>query len=82
MIGSENRFDRLRLTPCSHGRGAGNQGECAGRVIYVGSFSKVLLLSLRRGFLIAPGSLQPALLAAKQLTDLNSDNNGRSCAIY
>jgi GntR family transcriptional regulator/MocR family aminotransferase len=45
----------------------------AGRVIYVGSFSKVLMPSLRRGFLIAPGSLQPALCAAKQLTDLHSE---------
>jgi GntR family transcriptional regulator/MocR family aminotransferase len=44
-----------------------------GRVIYVGSFSKVLMPSLRRGFLIAPQSLQPALFAAKQLTDLNSE---------
>jgi GntR family transcriptional regulator/MocR family aminotransferase len=45
----------------------------AGRVVYVGSFSKVLAPSLRRGFLIAPASLQPALVAAKQLTDLTSE---------
>lgn len=38
-----------------------------GRVIYVGSFSKVLLPTLRLGFLVAPESLQPALLAARQL---------------
>jgi GntR family transcriptional regulator / MocR family aminotransferase len=35
-----------------------------GRVIYVGSFSKVMLPALRLGFLIAPASLQRALKAA------------------
>ncbi|GAA4054021.1 PLP-dependent aminotransferase family protein [Nonomuraea soli] len=44
-----------------------------GRVIYVGSFSKTLLPMLRVGFLIAPASLQPALRAAKQLTDWHGD---------
>lgn len=44
-----------------------------GRVIYVGSFSKVLLPALRIGFLIAPTSLQSALLTAKQLTDWHGD---------
>jgi GntR family transcriptional regulator/MocR family aminotransferase len=44
-----------------------------GRVIYVGSFSKTLLPMLRLGFLIAPASLQPALRAAKQLTDWHGD---------
>jgi GntR family transcriptional regulator/MocR family aminotransferase len=38
-------------------------------VIYVGSFSKVLLPTLRLGFLIAPAPLQPALRKAKHLTD-------------
>lgn len=41
----------------------------AGRVVYVGSFSKTLLPALRLGFLVAPASLVPALSAAKQLTD-------------
>ncbi|MBP7776252.1 MAG: PLP-dependent aminotransferase family protein [Acidobacteria bacterium] len=45
----------------------------AGRVIYVGSFSKVLLPALRVGFLVAPLSLQSALHAAKQLTDWHGD---------
>jgi GntR family transcriptional regulator/MocR family aminotransferase len=36
----------------------------SGRVIYVGSFSKSLLPSLRLGFLIAPAALQHALRAA------------------
>jgi len=45
----------------------------SGRVIYVGSFSKVLLPTLRIGFLITPASLRSALLLAKQLTDWHSD---------
>jgi len=45
----------------------------AGRVIYVGSFSKTMLPMLRVGFVIAPGSLQPALHAAKQLADWRGD---------
>jgi GntR family transcriptional regulator/MocR family aminotransferase len=40
-----------------------------GRVIYVGSFSKVLLPTLRLGFLIAPATLQSAFRKAKLLTD-------------
>jgi len=45
----------------------------AGRVIYVGSFSKTLLPMLRLGFLVAPTSLRPALRLAKQLTDWHGD---------
>jgi GntR family transcriptional regulator/MocR family aminotransferase len=41
----------------------------AGRVVYVGSFSKTLLPALRLGFLVAPASLLAALRAARQLTD-------------
>jgi GntR family transcriptional regulator/MocR family aminotransferase len=41
----------------------------AGRVLYVGSFSKVLLPVLRIGFLVAPPSLQQAVRLAKQVTD-------------
>ena len=44
-----------------------------GRVVYVGSFSKVMLPTLRLGFLIAPASLQPALRTAKQLTDWHGE---------
>jgi GntR family transcriptional regulator / MocR family aminotransferase len=43
--------------------------DANGRVIYVGSFSKTMLTTLRLGFLIAPPSLVPALHAAKSVTD-------------
>jgi GntR family transcriptional regulator/MocR family aminotransferase len=41
----------------------------SGRVIYVGSFSKTLLATLRLGFVVAPASLHQAVRAAKLLTD-------------
>jgi GntR family transcriptional regulator/MocR family aminotransferase len=40
-----------------------------GRVIYVGSFSKTMLTTLRLGFLVAPASMRHALQAAKFLMD-------------
>ena len=41
----------------------------SGRVIYVGSFSKTLLATLRLGFLVAPASLVAAVRSAKFLAD-------------
>jgi GntR family transcriptional regulator/MocR family aminotransferase len=40
------------------------------RVLYVGSFSKVLFPALRLGFLICPPGLRGDLVAAKQLEDI------------
>jgi GntR family transcriptional regulator/MocR family aminotransferase len=43
--------------------------DTSGRVIYVGSFSKTMLATLRLGFVVTPSSLSPALRAAKYVTD-------------
>src|SRR5437868_3910680 len=43
--------------------------DTGGRVIYVGSFSKTMLPSLRLGFVVTPPSLTKAVRAAKCLTD-------------
>jgi GntR family transcriptional regulator / MocR family aminotransferase len=63
---SEYRYDERPLEPLQ-------SLDRHGRVVYVGSFSKTLLPVLRLGFLVAPASLQPALRAAKQLTDWHGD---------
>ncbi|MEU5850682.1 PLP-dependent aminotransferase family protein [Saccharopolyspora shandongensis] len=42
------------------------------QVVYVSSFSKVLLPMLRLGFLVAPAALRPALATAKYLTDVGT----------
>jgi GntR family transcriptional regulator/MocR family aminotransferase len=44
-----------------------------GRVVYVGTFSKSLLPSLRVGFLVPPRSLLPALREAKRVTAWEGD---------
>ncbi len=40
-----------------------------GRVIYIGSFSKTILPTIRVGFVVTPPSLHAAVRRAKQLTD-------------
>jgi GntR family transcriptional regulator/MocR family aminotransferase len=42
----------------------------AGRVLYVGTFAKNLVASLRLGFLIVPGSLVEAVTAWRELVDV------------
>lgn len=43
--------------------------DTAGRVLYVGTFSKSMLPTLRTGFLLAPATVREALVAARQLGD-------------
>jgi GntR family transcriptional regulator / MocR family aminotransferase len=63
---SEFRFQGRPLDPLQN-------LDQSGRVIYVGSFSKVMLPTLRLGFLIAPSSLQSALRSAKRLADWHGE---------
>ena len=63
---SEFRFEDRPLAPLQN-------LDRDGRVVYVGSFSKTLMPSLRVGYLIAPRSLQDTLRQAKLLTDWQGD---------
>jgi GntR family transcriptional regulator / MocR family aminotransferase len=47
--------------------------DTTGRVIYLGTFSKVLFPSLRLGFVILPESLRATFLAAKWITDRHTE---------
>ena len=47
--------------------------DTSGRVIYLGSFSKTMLATLRLGFAIVPPSLRRAVQAAKYLTDWHTE---------
>jgi GntR family transcriptional regulator/MocR family aminotransferase len=62
---SEFRYTRQALEPL-------HVLDRTGRVLYLGSFSKTLLPSLRLGFVVAPPSLSHALSAAKYLSDWHS----------
>jgi GntR family transcriptional regulator/MocR family aminotransferase len=59
---SEFRFSARPLEPL-YGLDTG------GRVLYLGTFSKTMLPTVRTGFLLAPPSMRPALLAARQVGD-------------
>ncbi len=63
---SEYRFSDRPLDPLQ-------SLDQEGRVVYVGTFSKTMLPTLRLGFLVAPPSLLPALRSAKRLTDWHND---------
>ncbi len=63
---SEFRFRKWPLEPLQSLDGSG-------RVVYVGTFSKTMLPALRLGFLVAPATLRPALLLARQVSDLYGD---------
>ena len=58
---SEFRFGERPLEPLQ-------TLDWAGRVIYVGSFSKTLLPGLRLGFMVTPSSLREAVQKAKHVT--------------
>jgi GntR family transcriptional regulator / MocR family aminotransferase len=62
---SEFRFDGPPL-PCLQGL------ENAGRVIYVGTMSKILYPSLRLGFLVAPPKLVDTLVKVRAVMDQHS----------
>lgn len=47
--------------------------DTAGRVIYIGTFSKTMLPSLRLGFVLVPPSLRGAIHRAKHLTDWHTN---------
>ncbi|SDS45164.1 transcriptional regulator, GntR family [Actinoplanes derwentensis] len=57
---SEFRFGNRPLEPLQ-------SLDADGRVLYVGSFCKTMLPSLRLGFLVAPAALLPALTLARQV---------------
>ena len=59
---SEFRFGGRPLEPL-------HNLDDTGRVLYVGSFSKVMLPTLRLGFLVAPAPLHAALRKAKHAAD-------------
>ncbi|WP_348787229.1 PLP-dependent aminotransferase family protein [Leifsonia sp. NPDC080035] len=63
---SEYRFGARPLDPLQ-------RLDAEGRVVYVGTFSKTMLPTIRLGFLVAPPSLLPALRSAKRLTDWHND---------
>ncbi|GAA0896964.1 PLP-dependent aminotransferase family protein [Virgisporangium aurantiacum] len=63
---SEFRFSDRPLEPLQ-------SLDRAGRVVYVGTFSKTLLPALRLGYAVAPPSLLPALRTARRLTDWHGD---------
>jgi len=52
--------------------------DASGRVIYVGTFSKTMLPTLRLGFLVVPPSLRDALHRAKLVSDWHTASLGQA----
>jgi GntR family transcriptional regulator/MocR family aminotransferase len=63
---SEFRFSERPLEPLQ-------SLDDSGHVVYVGTFSKTMLPTLRLGFCVAPASLHDALVAAKRLSDWHGE---------
>ncbi len=61
----ELSFDGTRTYPLK-------SGDISDRVIYVKSFSKIVMPGIRTGFVIAPRSLGNALARAKYMTDISA----------
>ena len=59
---SEFRFSARPLEPL-------HNLDTAGRVLYVGTFSKSMLPAVRTGFVLSPPGLREALVAARQMGD-------------
>jgi GntR family transcriptional regulator/MocR family aminotransferase len=54
--------------------------DADGRVVYLGTFSKVLSPSLRLGFAVAPRSIVPALATLRVMQLPRISSSGRSAA--
>jgi GntR family transcriptional regulator/MocR family aminotransferase len=52
--------------------------DATGRVIYIGSFSKTMLPTLRLGFVVAPPSLREAVHKAKFVTDWHTSTTNQA----
>ena len=63
---TEFRFEERPLDPLQ-------SLDRTGRVVYIGTFAKTLVPSLRLGFMVAPPTLIPALRAARYLSDSHGD---------
>lgn len=63
---SEFRFDGRPLDPV-------HALDTAGRVVYIGTFSKTMLPALRLGFVLVPPALREAVHKAKHVTDWHTN---------
>jgi GntR family transcriptional regulator/MocR family aminotransferase len=53
--------------------------DAQGRVIYIGTFSKVLFPSLRLGYVVAPPDLVDAFIKARAIFDRHSPTIDQAC---